>query len=240
MVGLLALIFLAVLALVAYTPILDMVPGNPGDKQRKILMAGIEKLDSLEREVAKWEVYNANLMLILEGGVPQIGQPEIVARDSTKAGLVAKIDLDSLLRLKHKGDSAMVGDFKSRKQRELTFEMMSPASGMIITKFDPKGGSKGIVLTPPPSSMITAVMDGSVILNSWSPQTGYVIAIQHASNLVSVYKQATKSLKKIGEHVKAGEPIAVSGEIIKGDIPQLEFELWQNGSPIDPENYIAF
>lgn len=238
--GILLLTFVAALATVSYTPILDFVPGNPGEKQRQLLVSGIEKLDSLEREVAMWEVYNANLITVLEGDVPNLSQQEAIKRDSSKIALVGKIDLDSILRLRHKGDSALIGDVKRRRQKELTFEMMSPASGMIIEKFNPKGSNKGIVLTPPPSSMITAVMDGSIIMDNWSPQTGYVVAIQHASNLVSIYKKGAKNLKQVGQHVKAGEPIAVSGEIVNGEIPKLVFELWQNGSPVDPENYIAF
>lgn len=238
--GILALVFASVLAIVAYTPILDLVPGNPGGKQREMLIAGIEKLDSLEREVGKWQLYNDNLMTILEGGVPQVANLEQVKRDSSKTALVGKVDLDSLLRLKHKGDSSRLVGNKSRSQRELTFEMLPPASGMIVMKFNPKANQMGITLTPPPSSMVTSVMDGTVVMENWSPQTGFVIAVQHASNLLSVYKQASKSLKKVGTHVKAGEPIAVSGEIDNGEIPKLIFELWQNGSPIDPENYIAF
>lgn len=239
-IGGLALIFIVVLAIVAYTPILDMVPGNPGSKQRVMLIEGIEKLDSLEREVSKWEVYNANLRLILEGGVPAVNQTEQIKRDSSKTDVYAKHDFDSLLRIRHKGDSSLYGQVRDRKRREMTFELMSPANGMIIEKFNPKANSRGITMTPTPSSMVVSVMDGSVIMSMWNPENGYMIAVQHANNLVSIYKKAAKGLKKVGEYVKAGEPIGVSGEINKGNIPQIVFELWQNGVAVDPENYIAF
>jgi murein DD-endopeptidase MepM/ murein hydrolase activator NlpD len=48
-------------------------------------------------------------------------------------------------------------------------------------------------------------------------------------------------LKKTGDFVKAGEVVAVigsSGELSSG--PHLHFELWFNGSPLDPLKYIAF
>jgi murein DD-endopeptidase MepM/ murein hydrolase activator NlpD len=48
-------------------------------------------------------------------------------------------------------------------------------------------------------------------------------------------------LKEVGDHVKAGEAIAIignSGELSSG--PHLHFELWRNGTPLDPEKYIVF
>jgi murein DD-endopeptidase MepM/ murein hydrolase activator NlpD len=59
--------------------------------------------------------------------------------------------------------------------------------------------------------------------------------------MVSIYKHNSELLKKVGNHVTAGEAIAIignSGELTSG--PHLHFELWHNGTPIDPEDYVAF
>ena len=80
-----------------------------------------------------------------------------------------------------------------------------------------------------------------VILSAWTIETGYIIAIQHQNNLISVYKHNSVLLKKEGMYVKAGEPIAYvgnSGELTTG--PHLHFELWYNGNPVDPKEYISF
>jgi len=75
----------------------------------------------------------------------------------------------------------------------------------------------------------------------WTLETGYVIQLQHEGNLVSVYKHNAELLKRIGDRVQAGEPIAIignSGELTTG--PHLHFELWQNGKPLNPELYMTF
>jgi len=76
---------------------------------------------------------------------------------------------------------------------------------------------------------------------NWTLETGYVIQIQHDNNLLSTYKHNSELLKKVGDHVSAGEAIAIignSGELTSG--PHLHFELWHNGTPINPEDFIAF
>ncbi|HQH40699.1 MAG TPA: M23 family metallopeptidase, partial [Bacteroidales bacterium] len=69
----------------------------------------------------------------------------------------------------------------------------------------------------------------------------YLLVIQHPNNLVSVYKHNAELLKQTGNMVKAGEVIAIvgnSGEYTSG--PHLHFELWHNGIPVNPEEYILF
>ncbi|MBZ0242725.1 MAG: M23 family metallopeptidase, partial [Bacteroidales bacterium] len=70
---------------------------------------------------------------------------------------------------------------------------------------------------------------------------GYIIGLQHAGNFFSVYKHNAVLLKKEGDFVKAGEAIAIvgdSGELSTG--PHLHFELWFNGIPINPDDYLSF
>ena len=89
--------------------------------------------------------------------------------------------------------------------------------------------------------VVKATLDGTVIMDAWTVETGYVIHIQHENNLISVYKHNSELLKKSGNIVKAGDAIAIignSGELTTG--PHLHFELWHNGSAIDPQSYIVF
>jgi murein DD-endopeptidase MepM/ murein hydrolase activator NlpD len=89
--------------------------------------------------------------------------------------------------------------------------------------------------------LVKATLDGTVIMDSWTLETGYVIQIQHEDNLISVYKHNAKLLKRVGEYVRVGDPIAIvgnSGELTTG--PHLHFELWHKGAPLNPEDYISF
>ncbi len=93
----------------------------------------------------------------------------------------------------------------------------------------------------PKDENIKATLGGKVVFSGWTSETGYVIAIQHDNNLLSVYKHNSTLLKKTGNMVKAGEPIAIignSGELTTG--PHLHFELWYNGTPLNPADYMNF
>ena len=85
------------------------------------------------------------------------------------------------------------------------------------------------------------MLDGTVINDSWSDDTGYTIQIQHNGDLISIYKHNEKLLKKTGEKVTAGSPIALvgnTGKLTTGE--HLHFELWYQGETVDPARYISF
>jgi murein DD-endopeptidase MepM/ murein hydrolase activator NlpD len=91
------------------------------------------------------------------------------------------------------------------------------------------------------NDVIKAAQNGTVVSANWTIDANYVIAIQHENNMLSIYKHNSALLKRVGDFVRAGEPIAFignSGEGYKG--PILHFELWFHGSPVNPRNYIPF
>ncbi|MBC7124073.1 MAG: M23 family metallopeptidase, partial [Bacteroidales bacterium] len=92
-----------------------------------------------------------------------------------------------------------------------------------------------------PNEGVLAIAKGTVILSTWSLETGYTIAIQHEEGFLSVYKHNSKLLKRQGEFVNSGDVIAIignSGELTTG--PHLHFELWHHGATVDPAKYIKF
>ncbi len=129
---------------------------------------------------------------------------------------------------------------EDRSRSEVTFEMLPPVKGVITRPFSPKNGMFGVEIAPAPNQVVLAVLDGAVILDAWNPETGNIVVVQHGGNMVSVYKQVAKAMKSTGEHIRAGEPVAVTDRLIDNKIPHLTFELWYNGTPVDPENYIVF
>ncbi|MDE6451616.1 MAG: M23 family metallopeptidase, partial [Odoribacter sp.] len=88
---------------------------------------------------------------------------------------------------------------------------------------------------------LAAVLDGVVVFAGWTVKTGYVIQVQHANDLLSIYKHNSVLLKKQGDYVRAGEVLAAvgnTGEESSG--PHLHFELWRAGNPLNPEDFIKF
>ena len=88
---------------------------------------------------------------------------------------------------------------------------------------------------------ISSVLDGVVVVSTWTSETGYIIVVQHKNGFLSLYKHNSTLLKSVGDFVSAGEHVAIignSGELSFG--PHLHFELWSNGIPVNPEDYILF
>jgi len=113
--------------------------------------------------------------------------------------------------------------------------------GVVSSKFNLSNNHFGIDIVAGPNEVVKSTLDGTVIISAWTIETGYVIQIQHAANIISAYKHNARPLIKQGDRVKAGDAIAIvgnSGELTSG--PHLHFEIWQNGTPVNPEDYIFF
>lgn len=134
-------------------------------------------------------------------------------------------------------------ELNSRGLRDLPIEgihFFTPLKGVISQSYDP-AIHPFIDITAPANSIVSAVLDGSVISAGWSDDAGYTICIQHDNDIVSIYKHNNKLLKETGEKVTAGTPVAIiggTGNLSTGD--HLHFELWYKGNPIDPTKYINF
>lgn len=122
-----------------------------------------------------------------------------------------------------------------------TVLFFSPLKGMVSSKYNPVEQHFGVDITAPANEPVKAALNGTVLFSGWTSETGYVIGIQHDNNLVSMYKHNSALLKKTGTLVQAGEVIAIvgnSGELSSG--PHLHFELWHNGNPVNPQEYMVF
>lgn len=80
-----------------------------------------------------------------------------------------------------------------------------------------------------------------MIFADWTTETGYVVIIKHAQNIISVYKHSESLAVAQGDLVASGEVIAFAGST--GNLstgPHLHFELWSDGYAIDPTEFIDF
>lgn len=242
--GVAILLIALVTILIAFTPIKEFIPGYPDGNTRRNIVENALKADSLERELQQWKIYLGNLHTILRGESPD--NMESIPDTSIMYSEISfsRSEQDSLLRLQIETEElynlSVVGN--NNENGDLTrMHFFPPVKGVVTNSFNAKYGHWGVDVVAPPSEVIVAVANGTVTLSSWTLETGYVIQIQHDNNLLSAYKHNSKLLKKAGEKVKAGEAIAIignSGELTTG--PHLHFELWHNGTPINPEQYIVF
>jgi murein DD-endopeptidase MepM/ murein hydrolase activator NlpD len=121
------------------------------------------------------------------------------------------------------------------------FFFFPPINGLITNYFNPAQNHFGVDIVAGSGTPIKATLDGTIIFAGWTLSSGYTLAIQHANNLVSVYKHNDVLLKREGNYVKAGEAIAIIGNTGTFSTGiHLHFELWFNGNPINPIDYIVF
>ncbi|MDR3235642.1 MAG: M23 family metallopeptidase [Prevotellaceae bacterium] len=246
---LLALISLVVV-LIAFTPLRELIPGYPDAKTRRDIVQNALRADSLELKMYQWELQLANLNRIVSGEQPipinKSSLPDSLLRSNLATYNHSKED--SLLRREIERESQFyvapsLETSRFNKSQSLeTIHFFPPVDGVINDRFDITRGHFAIDLGVAPNAVVSATLDGTVILAAWTSETGYVIQLQHRNNIISTYKHNAKLLKKTGEMVTAGETIAIignSGETLTTG-PHLHFEIWSNGYPIDPEKYIKF
>ena len=246
-IALVLVLFIIITTTVAYTPILDLIPGYPGNKSRTLLIENIVRLDSLEQEIRNMQIYSENISLIMAGKNP-VTRNNVTVADSSKKNntIVASIVEDSILRSQMEaaeGIYSLNDPNVARRSLRNAMELFTPIKGVVTERFSPIDKRYGITLTISPDQQVMAVMDGTVVSSSWSPENGFSLMVQHTDNMLSVYRHNTSVLKKTGDRVSSGEIIGYAGgEAPSAQAPQniFEFELWQNGTPIDPERFIVF
>lgn len=203
------------------------------------------KLDSLEMEVQHKDQFISLFKGFLTGDVDSARVDSFRQRSSLQETKY-KIDLstapiDSQLRKEFElVDSTL--NLTSRTVSELQeMFLFSPLSGLISRKYDIRDDHFGMDIVSKKNEPVMSVASGTVILSSWTQDSGYVIAIQHSSDLISVYKHNAELLKKTGSFVTGGDVIAIIGNT--GDLtdgPHLHFELWYKGNAVNPEDFILF
>jgi murein DD-endopeptidase MepM/ murein hydrolase activator NlpD len=198
-------------------------------------------LDSLRREIDQRDQYLAQIQAVISGNV--IEDTTVGSVDEFEGVTMSPMQNDSIFSEligpdKYKFSYNNEGEGSSELSR---MSLFPPLMGLIVNKYDAFSGHYGVDVVGREFSHVVSVLDGTVIFAEWSVTTGYVVEVQHAQNLISIYKHNSDIQVKPGDHVSAGDLIAImgnEGEYSTG--PHLHFELWQNGVPLDPENYILF
>ena len=227
---------------IIYTPLRESIPGYTDVSLREDLTTMVFRTDSLESELLRNSAYLRNIQGALKGELPLSkdsiynANQEVILLENP----LVKSKEDSMLReYVEREDSYSLTDDKENISKQIYF--FAPLKGIITNEFDPSKEHFGIDVVAPKDEAIKATLDGTVVFAEWTVETGYVIQLQHANNIVSNYKHNSVLLKKVGDEVNAGDVIAIignSGELSSG--PHLHFELWKEGKPINPKEFINF
>ncbi len=116
---------------------------------------------------------------------------------------------------------------------------VNPAKGFITRGFIPSEGHFGVDYSLDVGTPVFAAASGLVIFADYTIDYGNTIIIRHRNGFLTFYKHCSVLLKKEREKVRQGEIIALSGNTgTKTTGPHLHFEIWKNGKPVNPENFL--
>ena len=104
-----------------------------------------------------------------------------------------------------------------------------------------KGAStyhKGVDWATPTGTPVYASCGGTVAKAGWGSGYGYVVYINHADGRQTRYGHLSKVLVSVGQSVKQGDRIALSGNTGVSTGPHLHFEILINGSQVNPLKYL--
>ena len=229
--------------IVSFTPLRNYLPGYMNSEVRKQIVDNALLADSLSRTLEQYNLYVMNLQDVIRGEV---------RLDSVRSIDSLAMQRSEELMERTSNEERFRKEFEEQEKYNLAnvkapmpvsdIIFYRPALGMLSKGFDPEGRHFGVDIAADAKESVLATLDGTVIFCGYMPGNGYVILLQHATNLVSAYKHCGSLLKSPGDKVTAGEVIALVGDRSEGEEghPHLHFELWHRGQVLNPEQYIVF
>ncbi|MBR0322947.1 MAG: M23 family metallopeptidase [Bacteroidales bacterium] len=243
------LLIILVTYLIAFTPLREYIPGYTDVSLNRRVYEMERRADSLEMVFKQKDLYINNLKRIINGEDFDTDSVNSLLTKSSNTNfdniVIKNSEQDSLFRLGYEEETRN-NLFGNRIMSDVSqeFKLVSffaPINGIVTQHFNREAKHFGTDLVASNNSVIKATADGTVIYSDWTVDNGYCIGIQHNGNLFSIYKHNAVLLKEEGDFVNAGDAIAIygnSGSLSTG--PHLHFELWYNGTPLNPEDYISF
>lgn len=231
--------------IIAFTGLREYIPGYADLKTQRHVYNMVLKTDSLQAEIDNRNAYIENIRNVINGTIPNgdtARQKEGASKYDTIHHLNRSQSDEELRKQIETQDAFTLTEGSTSIRNSIkSFLFFPPLKGTITNRFDPVTKHYAIDIVSNPNEAIKATLDGTVVFANFTSETGYVLGIQHSNNLFSLYKHNSALLKKAGDFVKAGDVVAIignSGELSQG--PHLHFELWFNGTPIDPMQFVAF
>lgn len=235
-------IFTIAAVIIAFTPLRNYLPGYMNSEVRAQIVDNALRMDSLQQVLERQNLYIINIQDIFSG---KIKADTVQTLDS-----LTNIRMDSLM-VRTEREEQFRRQYEDTEKYNLTtmnedkdvdgLIFYRPTRGMVSSRFNPNDKHYGIDIAANPNESVVAALDGTVILSTYTAETGYLIEVQHGQDFISIYKHCGSLLKNEGDEVKGGEAIALvgnTGSLTTG--PHLHFELWKKGHPVNPERYIIF
>lgn len=239
-------IFTALLLLMAYTSLLDILPGyrTKAEQLNDQLTESIMRLDAMERNMNDILVYNEAVAKIMGGSTPTLHSTVLTDTIRYDKSRILPTRADSLLR---SALESTTGEYSLSNTKPLKGEaamFSTPMRGSITRQFEAPESSYDIaIMSIDGDDAVMAIENGTVVAIENQGEGLYSVMLQHNGGYVSVYKQLGEILVRKGQAVQSGSVIgSLSGTATTAEKHNNElcFELWRNGTAVDPVRYILF
>lgn len=97
---------------------------------------------------------------------------------------------------------------------------------------------KGIDIPMWYGTKVRATQDGVVASAGWGSGTGWTVELEHELGFLTVYGHNSQLLVSLGDEVKAGDVVALSGNSGNSTGPHVHYEIRLNGTAVDPFKYL--
>ena len=243
--ALVILLMAVLMLLMAYTSILDILPGyrTKSEKLSEQLTQNIMRLDLMERNMQEVLAYNESVATIMGGSTPTLHSTVMTDTIRYDKSRILPTRADSLLR---EALESTTGEYSLSNTKPLMSEaamFSTPMRGNITRGFEaPESHYDISIMSIDGDDSVMAVENGTVIAVASLNEGLQSITIQHNGGYISVYKNIGEVLVRKGQTLQSG---AVIGRLSIPDEqsetkPELGFELWRDGTAVDPQRYILF
>jgi len=227
--------------MIMLTPLKEYIQGYSSTELKKEASNLVYKIDSLDQALAVNNIYIENIQKVLKGEIKRttFNKDSVFKQMKIEKINFAPSQLDSVFRHEVELEDRYSVFEEATRSNDIIFS--SPIKGKITQTYDSKEKHFAIDIAVDKDTPVKAVADGTVIFRGFTADTGYVILIEHNQGFISVYKHNASLYKEQGDLVKSGEVIASAGSTGSFSTgPHLHFELWNDGYPVNPINYISF
>ncbi len=229
--------------IIAFTPLREYIPGYASTRLKKDATELALKSDSLSFALSKNEAYISSIKKVLTGDLDyaKYNKDSIL---SSKTVATSEEDLkpsEEDLKLREEVEHDDKYNLFEKAKSKVSVVLFAPAKGPITEGFNIKNKHFAVDVALAKNTPIKAILNGTILFADWTPSTGNVIILRHNNGFISIYKHAVSLTKSQGDIVRTGEVIALAGSSGQESTGvHLHFELWKDGYPIDPTQFIEF
>ncbi len=232
-VSLLVLGSLLASLLIVFTPLRLLIPGYAQPEYWRQLEQNQRQLDSLSVRVLQLDYYNHKLKLLL-GALPE--SSAVQSKSSQKTSLTPQEVGRAVKGYVMKQTPTIQATLLAEPDAMLFAGSL--VQGRLSQGFAPERSHYGIDIATALNEPIGAFADGTALFADWTDDYGWSIILQHGG-YTTFYKHCSKILVREGESVRRGQTIGLTGNTgLESSGPHLHFELWKNGIPVNPLDYI--